>query len=418
MCQAQGALPHPPWESRGACVPCHGAGWQRGSLCPSRGVARVGRRDWHVPAEPALPRSCPSERRDPRAGAKTRSRGHCPRVRQQQWHGLGMSPRARREPCARCAGRVGTPEPSTLAGMLWPAGSGCCSQQRGGSPYPDGCGGELGGRGQSLPGDGVRVLSPLKLCEVHGGEMSSWAPPAPRRATTRPANPASPRAPRQQHLSPGRPPAAGRRRSCSGTGRSAGAAGPTRSPGDGAGSPGRRRHRLRRASGSLGGAGRRRWREGTLRGQGSRKWGDGSLGAPGDGLGRVGGGEPRCFGDTGQSRRSHVHTRVCARTRVCLHPAMRVQPELSAAGCTPPAPAPRGGWHLARLTPWQRVPGESPLGRQPQVAGQVPQHPVDGGDLGRERRGHARAGGAGHSPPALAPGVRTPGSAQLPRNRG
>ena len=52
------------------------------------------------------------------------------------------------------------------------------------SSYPDGCVGELGGRGQSLPGDGVWVLSPLKLCKGDWGKISlsgAATPPAPWR---------------------------------------------------------------------------------------------------------------------------------------------------------------------------------------------------------------------------------------------
>lgn len=88
-----------------------------------------------------------------------------------------MSLHGRRDPCPCRAGRVGSPELSTLAGLLWLAGSSHCSQRCGGSSYPDGRVGELGGRGQSLPGDGVRVLSPLELCQGDWGEMSCWAQP-------------------------------------------------------------------------------------------------------------------------------------------------------------------------------------------------------------------------------------------------
>lgn len=101
-----------------------------------------------------------------------------------------------------------------------------------------------------------------------------------------------------------------------------------------------------------------------------------------------------------------VRTRVCACMRVCTHTWMCVQPggrwwqefaahseRVSPMGCTHPQPLLPRALPPARLTLWQRVPCKTLLSRQPQVAGQVPQHPVDGGDLGRERRGCATGRG-------------------------
>lgn len=57
--------------------------------------------------------------------------------------------------------RLGTPpgRPSSNQAVL--AACSLCS-------YPDGCVRQLGGRGQSLPGGGVRVLPPPKLCKGAG----------------------------------------------------------------------------------------------------------------------------------------------------------------------------------------------------------------------------------------------------------
>lgn len=94
----------------------------------------------------------------------------------------------------------------------------------------------------------------------------------------------------------------------------------------------------------------------------------------------------------------HVRVDMCVHT-VCLQPEGRWCQELSlhsrqlsplgvppAQPVTPQAhPTPGAPITTPRLTLCQRVPLRSPLRHQPQVAGQDPQHPVDGGNLGRGR---------------------------------